>query len=369
MAAMKSLALVFVLSPLWVAAQTPAAPAWISPEVHGDQRVTFRIAAPKAESVVVRGEWMRGTEPLALTKDAEGLWSVTTAPLPADLYSYSFIVDGVKTIDSRNPLLKTGARSSDSAVDIPGAAAEHHALRNVPHGTVHAEIYSSAATGTLRRLHVYTPPGYEAGRGRYPVLYLLHGSGDTDREWTSYGRANLIADNLIADGKLKPLVIVMTDGHPADPNNPALRARNTELFAKDLLESVIPFVEKKYRIEARRERRALAGLSMGGAQTLATGLKALDRFSALGVFSMGLRGESFEDEHRAVLEDAAATNQRLRLFWIACGKDDFLWEPAVRLHETLEKRGIRHVWKPTAGAHTWVVWRRYLSEFLPLLFQ
>jgi enterochelin esterase-like enzyme len=184
-----------------------------------------------------------------------------------------------------------------------------------------------------------------------------------------YGRANLIADNLIADGKLKPLVIVMTDGHPADPNNPALRARNTELFAKDLLESVIPFVEKKYRIEARRERRALAGLSMGGAQTLAAGLKSLDRFSALGVFSMGLRGETFEKSTRAVLEAPRRLMQRLRLFWIGCGKDDFLWESAVRLHETMEKRGIRHVWRATEGAHTWPVWRKYLNELLPQLFQ
>jgi enterochelin esterase-like enzyme len=161
----------------------------------------------------------------------------------------------------------------------------------------------------------------------------------------------------------------MTDGHPADANDPALRARNTELYTKDLLESVMPFVEKKYRIDARRERRALAGLSMGGGQTLAAGLKSLDRFSALGVFSMGIRGEGFDKEHAAVLGDSASTNARLKLFWVACGKDDFVWESAVRLHETLDKAGIRHVWRPTEGAHTWPVWRRYLHEFLPLLFQ
>jgi len=364
---MKYLAL--VLFPALLAAQPAAQPTWRSPEVHSDGRVTFRLQAPKAESVTLRGEWMAGNQSLTLTKDGEGLWSVTTAAVAPDLYWYHFMVDGVKTIDPRNHLLKTGARSNDSAVDIPGEAAAFHALRSVPHGTVHVELYPSAATNGLRRLHVYTPPGYDAGRGRYPVLYLLHGSGDTDREWSSYGRANLIADNLIAEGKLKPLIIVMTDGHPADANDPAVRARNTELFTRDLIESVIPFAEKKYRIEARRERRALAGLSMGGGQTLAAGLKNLDKFSALGVFSMGIRDDAFEKEHAAVLDAPATTNARLRLFWIGCGKDDFLWENAVRLHETMEKKGIKHVWRATEGAHTWPVWRKYLHEVLPQLFQ
>jgi enterochelin esterase-like enzyme len=369
MSAMKRAIYLFALLPALLGAQPAAQPTWTSPEVHSDGRVTFRILAPKAAAVALRGEWPGGAKELPLNKDGEGLWSVTTAPIPADFYWYHFVVDGVKTMDPRNPLLKTGARSSDSAVDIPGSNAAHHALRNVPHGTVHIELYKSAATGTLRRLHVYTPPGYEEGRARYPVLYLLHGSGDTDREWTSYGRAHLIADNLIADGKLKPLVIVMTDGHPADPNNPSLRARNTELFTRDLIDSVIPFAEKKYRIDARRERRALAGLSMGGGQTLAAGLKNLGRFSALGVFSMGIRDDSFETQQQELLANPGNANSRLRLFWIACGKDDFLWEAAVRLHETLEKRGVQHTWRPSEGAHTWPVWRRYLHEFLPLLFQ
>jgi enterochelin esterase-like enzyme len=366
---MKTLALPLLLLPVLLAAQPAAQPSWTSPEVHADGRVTFRLLAPKAAAVELRGEWPGGNKDLLLSKDAEGLWSLTTAAIPADLYSYHFLVDGVKTLYPRNPLVKTGARSSDSAVDIPGPAAAHHALRDVPHGTVHIERYRSAATETIRSLHVYTPPGYESGRGRYPVLYLLHGSGDTDREWTSYGRANLIADNLIADGRLKPLIIVMTDGHPANPNDPSLRGRNTELYRRDLIESVIPFVEKKYRIDARRERRALAGLSMGGGQTLAAGLPNLDTFSALGVFSMGIRDDNFAKEHSAVLENAERTNARLRLFWIGCGKDDFVWDAAVRLHETMEKAGIRHTWRATEGAHTWPVWRKYLHELLPLLFQ
>ena len=365
---MRTCTAALLLFPALLAAQAQQPPAYLSPEVHADHRVTFRILAPEAKAVTLRAEWL-GNQALPLAKDEKGLWSVTTPPASPDLYWYHFVVDGVKTIDTRNPLLKTGARSMDSAVDIKGDAAAHHALRNVPHGTVHVELYPSTATGGLRRLHVYTPPGYEAGRGQYPVLYLLHGAGDTDREWTSYGRANLIADNLLADGKIKPLIIVMTDGHPADPGDPALRARNTELFTKDLLESVMPFVEKKYRIDARRERRALAGLSMGGGQTLAAGLKSLDRFSHLGVFSMGIRGEGFDKEHAEFLKNPAASNARLKLFWIACGKDDFVWESAVRLHETLEKAGIRHTWRPTEGAHTWPVWRRYLNEMLPLLFQ
>lgn len=355
-----------------LAAQPPQPPSntVVSPEVNPDGRITFRLLAPKASAVTLRGEWMGAQKPLELTKDEKGVWSVTTEPVKPDLYWYSFDVDGVKTIDPRNAMLKTGARSVDSAVDVPGEAAGFQALKQVPHGTVHIEQYRSSVAGKLRRIHVYTPPGYETGKQKYPVLYLLHGSGDTDREWSAYGRANLISDNLIAAGGARPMIIVMTDGHIADMADPAQRSKNTAMFAEDLTGSVMPFVEGKYRIDGRREKRALAGLSMGGGQTLYTGLRNLDRFAWLGVFSMGVRGEAgaFEKEHAAVFSKPAETNRQLRLFWIGCGKDDFLYQSAINLHNILEKNGIQHSWQPSEGAHTWPVWRRYLREFLPQIF-
>jgi len=347
-----------------------------SPEIHPDGKITFRLYAPKVTEVSMRGEWMPGSDRAALVKDETGVWSVTLTPPKADLYSYSFQVDGVTIIDPRNPAVKLGATSSTtSLVEMPGEAAAFHAIQNVPHGTVHIHHYMSKATGTMRRVHVYTPPGYEGdAKAKYPVLYLLHGSGDTDAEWSYLGRAGIILDNLAVKGKVKPMLIVMPDGHPVKSTDPSARNQNTARFSEDLLGDVIPLVEKTYRVSTSREHRALAGLSMGGMQTLSVGLANLDKFSHLGVFSAGAGGReanasAFETAHAAVLGNAAKTNKQLRLFWIACGKADFLRPSVEALLGSLNQHGIKHTWRESEGGHTWTNWRVYLSEFAPLLFQ
>lgn len=324
----------------------------------------------------MRGEWMEGAGRLPLVKNEQGVWSLTVGPLPADLYSYSFQVDGLQVVDPRNPLVKMGATASNtSLVDIAGERVAFHAIRDVPHGTVHVHHYMSKPAGYMRRLHVYTPPGYEKNSQRHPVLYLLHGSGDTDAEWYYLGRAGIILDNLLAAGKSRPMLIVMTDGHPvkADNRDPASRAHNTARFSEDLLSEVIPLIERTYRVSASREQRALAGLSMGGMQTLAVGLSNLDKFSHLGVFSAGAGGRerdasAFEKTHAAVLSKPEETNKKLRLFWISCGKTDFLMPSVEALLASLNQHNIRHTWRLTEGGHTWTNWRFYLAEFLPLLF-
>jgi len=339
------------------------------PEQSPDGKVVFKIKAPKAQEVLLRGDWMDGGKGVPLSKNEQGEWSIAVEGMEPDLWSYNFFVDGVKTVDPANALMKGGARYLDSAVDVKGPAAEFQALRDVPHGTVTAHWYLSKATGKIRRVHIYTPPGYDAkAKKKYPVLYLLHGSGDSDREWSAWGRANWIIDNLLADRKAKPMIVVMPDGHPVTGTDKEARARASQVFMEDLIGSVMPLAETAYKVDARREMRALAGLSMGGGQTLYVGLRNLDKFASLGVFSMGIRNADFEKEHAAVFSDPAKTNRQLKVFQVMCGKADFLYKSAVALHETLDKGGIKHTWVESAGGHIWPNWRRYLRDFAPLLF-
>ena len=347
-----------------------AAVALAQPQQLPDGKVVFKLKAPKATEVTIRGDWMEGGKGLPLVNNGQGEWSITIDAMQPDLWSYNFFVDGVKTIDPANVMTKGGARYLDSAVDVKGPAAEFQALRDVPHGTVTAHWYMSKATSTVRRIHVYTPPGYNpAARTKYPVLYLLHGSGDSDREWSAWGRANWILDNLLAEGKAKPMIVVMPDGHPVTGTDPAVRAKASQVFMDDLIGSVMPLAESAYKIDARRQSRALAGLSMGGGQTLYVGLRNLDKFSHLGVFSMGVRGAGFEKEHAAVFADPAKTNKQLKVFQVMCGTTDFLYKSALALHQTLDKAGIKHTWIESSGGHIWPNWRRYLRDFAPLLFQ
>lgn len=365
-----------ILLPLAAYAQPNPATQVVSPEVHPDSRVTFRLFAPKAQEVDVRGEFLDGGKPLPLQKDDQGVWSVTAGPVRPDFYPYSFSVDGLNVSDPRNPVMKLGSRGAGvSMVDIPGPEVEFHANRKVPHGTIHVHHYWSEPVGGMRRVHVYTPPGYEKdSRTRYPALYLLHGAGDTDAEWCTIGRANWILDNLLAAGKAKPMLVVMPDGHPAgissiDPNR---RRRALELFEEDLLKEVQPLVERTYRADTRPAARALAGLSMGGGQTLFVGLRNLVRFSHLGVFSSGtlrIPRDQFEEEFQEALANSDRTNKALRLFWIGCGKTDFLYESNTLLLNILKDRDIRHTYHESEGGHTWVNWRHYLHGLLPLLFR
>jgi enterochelin esterase family protein len=245
--------------------------------------------------------------------------------------------------------------------------------RAVPHGTVHIHWYESKSLGVLRSFYVYTPPGYEKGSKKYPVLYLLHGSGDTEGGWVSIGRANVILDNLVAERRAVPMVVVMPFGHAqaavgfgADPATPPDRA----LFTRDLLEEIIPMAEGEYRIDGHPQRRAIAGLSMGGGQALYIGLEHLDRFRWIGVFSAGARSsEDAENTFADVFADAAATNRKLRLFWIGCGKADTGFARVQQLDDVLKRHGIDHTFVPSEGAHTWRNWRSYLNQMAPLLFR
>ena len=365
----------FVAIALFTVAAAAAQTAIISPEVHADRRVTFRLRAPKGAEVTVRGEWMQAPE--KLSKDAAGVWSVTVGPVPADIYSYSFSVDGFTSLDPSNNRIKSSSRGAGaSVVEIPGGSL--HELRDVPHGSVQAQWYSSPAIGGTRRFFVYTPPGYEKDRAtRYPVLYLLHGNGDTEAEWSNFGRANFILDNLLAEGKVRPMLVVMPYGHTVPPNDlsPGSRPRNTELMEQDLLKNVIPAVEARYRTAPGAANRAIVGLSMGGGQSINIGLNHLDTFSWVAVFSAGVNGggparesAGFEEKSRVALSAGAATNRKLSLLWIGCGKDDQAMQSAEQLAAILDKHQIRYTIRKTEGAHTWRVWRRYLAELAPLLF-
>jgi len=354
-------------------------PTLQSPVVHDDGRVTIAIKAPKATNVVLSsGELTRvvGSDALKMTRDDEGVWRTTFGPVAPGIYDYSFNIDGVRVTD---PLSKNvfGNRSgSRGYLEVPGPkdAPRIDEWRDVPHGAVTRHWYKSSATGTTRSVHVYTPPGYASSdalkSATLPVLYLLHGSGDDDRHWSQLGQANVIADNLLATGKCKPMLIVMPEGHPAGAVNTADREaygrENRRLFERDLIDDVIPFVEANYRVNKDPSARAIAGLSMGGGQSLQTGLKNVDRFAWIACFSGGARG--IDDVLAKLAADPTGTNERLRLFWIGIGTDDSSLESNRAFDKQLTELGIRHEYVETEGAHNWTVWRGYLADLLPRLF-
>ncbi len=340
-----------------------------SPVIGADSRVTFQLYAPKATEVTLRSE---GPAPFAnqsLAKGDSGVWTLTSQ-VPPDLYIYWYDVDGVTVADPRNNRPRINMSTVRSLLEVPGAASEFFAERPVPHGQVAAVHYQSSALGVPRRMHVYTPPGYATSNARYPVLYLLHGAGDNDQSWLMAGRANFIIDNLIASGKAKPMIVVMPAGHT--PPAPAGAAATPDAFGRDLMTVVVPYVEQNFRTLPARASRAMAGLSMGGQQTLNIGLTNLDKFSQLGVFSSGWFGQdgaaTFERNNQALLSDAKL-NDRIKLFWLATGKDDFVMPSTKSSLAMLDRHKVRYAYKETDGGHTWPIWRAYLSEFVPLLFR
>lgn len=361
------LLLLTVVSLLPVQAQQP--PPIMSPEVLPDRRVTFRLRAPNAKEVFLGRE---GAQQVAMTKDDQGVWSVTTEALEPDLYGYSFVVDGVGLMDPNNSLIKPNILGPQSVVYIPSATPQPWEVASVPHGMVNHHFYKSGVIGDERDYYVYTPPGYDPrGSTKYPVLYLLHGFSDDASGWTAVGRANVILDNLIAQGKVKPMLVVMTLGYGFPANATTLRDRNLrqksfEKFRDALLTEVIPEVEKRYTVASDRNSRAIAGLSMGGAESLYVGLNALDRFAWVGAFSSGGLGNDLNTSFPKL--DAKA-NDQLRLLWIACGTEDRLIENHKKFLDFLKSKNVSYTNLETSGAHTWMVWRRYLVDFTPLLFQ
>ncbi len=355
--------------------QPPHPPApLVSPEVHTDGSVTFRFRAPNALEAKLERE---GAEPIAMQKDEQGVWSITTAPLNPDYYGYSIFVDGVRSLDPSNPMLVPNLLTPDSAVHVPGPLSLPWELNDVPHGEIHHHFYKSAAAGDDRDYYVYTPADYDQATKKktYPVLYLLHGFSDDASGWTAVGHANVILDNLIAQGKAKPMIVVMPLGYGTMEfvhlgwnawGHDELRARNFEKFREALLTEVMPQVENEYRITKDRNARAIAGLSMGGSESLLTGLNNLDKFSWVGAFSSGGVPEDFQKIFPTL---EAKANQQLHLLWIACGTEDHLITINRNLREWLKTKGVKVTEIETPGMHNWMVWRRNLSEFVPLLFR
>ncbi len=353
-----------------------------SPEVLSDGRVVFRIYAPKASEVTVGGDWIPqglGTGG-KLTKDDKGVWSITVGPLPADFYSYTLTVDGVRTLDPKNAMIKQGVNSVDNMVFVPGTAAAFQDSKAVPHGEIRKVWYKSSTMNEERRLHVYFPPGYDTAKNKYPVFYLLHGGGDEDSGWSTIGRAGFILDNLIAAGKAKPMLVVMPNGSlprppvvPGAPPDPAAMAAFQDRFTNELLKDVVPFVEKTYRVLPGNTNRAIAGLSMGGGQTMRVVASNPDQFAYVGVWSMGVNPQTtadFEQRNSVFLNSADKVNKQIKLFEITCGdKDTLAFAGSKNLAEILKKRNINHKLNISAGGHTWINWRIYLNDYAQKLFQ
>ncbi len=353
-----------------------------SPEVLTDQRVTFHIYAPKASEVTLRGDWMDGSGNEKLNKDEQGVWSLTVGPLAPDFYSYAFTVDGVRIIDPKNATIKQGISSLDSLFEVAGERAAFEENRPVPHGNIRIGWYQSSTLGVQRRVHIYTPPGYDSGRDRYPVLYLLHGGGDEDSGWSTVGRAGFILDNLLAEKKAKPMIVVMPNGSlprppnlpaaaPGTPPDPAVAAMLQERFTSELMKDVIPYVEKNYRVRANAANRAIAGLSMGGGQTLRVITSNPNKFAYASIWSAGVSPQNtadFEKRNALFLENSGKINKETKLISICVGDKDFALAGSKNLVEILKKHGIHHELHISGGGHTWINWRQYLNDYAPLLF-
>ncbi len=343
----------------------------VSPEVHPDRTVTFRIRFPQATTVTLTGDWLATPQTptggaVPMTKDADGVWSVTSAPLEPTGHLYFFTVDGQAIADPINPRMKLRVRTSASLVEVPGSPVPLWQVRDIPHGSMDWNVHHSAAYNDTHEFLAYLPPGYFTSTTRYPVLYLVHGAGDTALGWGTAGATNLILDSLIAEKKAVPMIVVMPFNGSNNP--PAPQGAFEDYMLKDL----IPYVEAKYRVAPGRENRAMAGLSAGGAATYNVGLKHLELFSAFGLFSAAAGGSNFADfatRYPDLVKNPTDTNAKIKVFWIGCGTEDPLDAGAKTLDAELSKAQIVHTYMDRPGGHVWPVWRWALSEFAPHLFQ
>jgi enterochelin esterase family protein len=345
-----------------------------SPEVRTDGTVIFRLLAPAASKAEVHLELASGASTLAMSKDAGGLWSVTSAPLNPDIYAYKFAVDGVEIVDPNVREFVPNFFDQGGLFTVPGSRPESWEEATVPHGTVQHRFYSSKILGNDSDFYVYTPPGFDPrATTKYPVLYLLHGYSDMANGWTVMGRANFILDNLIAQAKAKPMIVVMPLGYGAPKllekgwhlDHDALWNTNIERFSDVLLDEIIPQIEHEYPVEASSNARAIAGLSMGGAESLYVGLNHVDHFAWIAPMSAAV----FDDPASMFPKLDQKQAAKIKLLWIACGKDDHLIENNRQLKSWLASRNIRFQNVETEGAHTWQVWRRNLTQLAPLLFR
>jgi enterochelin esterase-like enzyme len=353
------------------------------PRIHPDHSVTFRVQADQAQKVQLLLEL--GQSKYEMTKGLDGLWEVTTKPVLPGFHYYAISVDGFVSNDPGSRVF-FAAQKEVSGLEVPAPESEFFAVKDVPHGTVRAEWYFSKLTGQPRHIYVYTPPGYDQSKSHYPVLYLQHGFGEDEAGWSDQGHENFILDNLIATHKAKPMIIVNENGmtgvhYDLPAPKPGVESTTSQQVARFFMEErysvfdsivsteLIPFIDANFRTIPDRDHRAFAGLSMGGAQTLRIGLNHMDRFAYLGAFSPAVAITDPMKDYGGILADPAKVNRQLRLLWLGIGTDDFLHDPVKQSHETLQTAGVNHVWIESPGAHVWTVWRKYLADFAPRLFQ
>jgi enterochelin esterase-like enzyme len=353
--------------------------AIVSPEIGPDHRATFRIRAPKASEVLVSAsigtlnpkpagaaKYQPGMWNIPMQKDPSGLWTVTIGPLEPDVYRYVFRIDGVRGIDQSNPNVRPGGAVHWSYFEVPGNPPRFDELQDVPHGSVQYRTYRSTQSKTFRRLAIYVPPDYDRyPRRKFPVLYLLHGGGDSEEGWIRLGRVPAIEENLLAQHKTVPMLVAMPYG---DTPGDATTLDSIESFGRELFGDVFPIVEHNYRVVASRENRAIAGFSMGGGQSFTLGLRNRDKFAWVGEFSAGALGpEGFDLEKQ--VPGFFKNPQDLKLLFLGCGTEDPRYQAHSRLVALLENNKIRHEFHATPGEHEWRVWRHLLAEFMPKLFQ
>ena len=380
----------------------PRGPRVVSPEILPDKRVTFRLLAPKASEVTLTGHWENATN-VPLTKDDQGIWSVTVGPLGEQLWGYSFTVDGVKVLDPGNAELQRDGNRYENLLMVSGPASDMWDFKDVPHGQVEAIWYPSEILHEKsRRMFVYTPPNYHTSTAKYPVLYLLHGGGGDEDAWDTMGRANIIMDNLLAAGKIKPMIVVMPNGNATQTVSqgygfgptPAVTSVTAPLppgqagagrgpggpagagpggrapqpyegsYPQSLVKEIIPFVERNYRVTANKNSRAIAGLSMGAGHTIAATNNNPGVFGYIGVFSGGGRiDDSFEKQLTAVKAGG------VKYYWLGAGDADMAHAGTVALAEEVKKIGFETSYHEMPGIHYWFIWRKFLSDFAPILFQ
>ena len=371
-------------------------PQVVSPQVNADRSVTVRVLAPKATEITVTGELLNGSDPKPMTKGDEGIWTATLGPVPPDVYTYAFNIDGVNTTDPRNPWVKlVSAAGLASQVEVAGDAAQYYDTKPVPHGLVQIMTYESKATGATRQAYVYTPPDYNRTTRKYPVFYLLHGGGDLDPGWVMTGRANIIMDNLLAEKKAVPMIVVMplargggslglgpagmspgiaAAGNVAPgagrgaPGTAAAGPAPLQAFAQDFIGDLVPTVEKTFRASNRAEDRGIGGLSVGGAATINTAFSRPDLFRYIVIMSAGAP-QNIEELYPKFFGNGAAGAKQMKMIWLAAGDQDMALRGTQTLDATLTKNGIKHSFKTTTGRHEWRLWRPHLYEFAQLLFR
>lgn len=364
--------------------QSQTAP--ISPQVLPDKTVVFRLKAPNLDSVKVSGTWPSDYAYVQSMEKKDSIFELKMGPLPSGMYEYTFIVDGIRVLDPNNKEVTRDGNHIENRLMIPGEQADYYDVKSVPHGKVTSLWYDSPILDSKRRMYVYTPPGYENSNKIYPVLYLLHGGGGDEDGWITRGRANYILDNMIAKGEAEPMLVVITNGDPnnyATPLDMAIARKSAEAsgiggmaskkFEESLVKDVLPYIEENYKVKANAENRAISGFSMGGYQTQNITNSYPDMFNYIGVMSMGLfssfrvNNDYDKDVHIKSLQALKDSNPQV--YWVFMGKKDFLYDTGVALNKLYEELGISYTYREDDGRHDWYSWRKYLTEFVPVLFK